>query len=235
MGTLAGRDAGERVAEHAADGDGGVGEAGRRREPVRGDDVAADRERRGVGTPGTDDAEDHEHEPERGDGLAQPQRARRAGVRRHVDRREVEHHVRDHRPDACAGDLHHDVHARVARRRPAEDAVGQRDHRVEVRAGHRPEGEDQGHQSGTGGDRVLEQLEPDVAGGEALRGDAGAHDDRDEQRGADELRRRAPTRDLGHTVELVSSSARPTRAASAQHSRVAGRRVPSASASASTV
>ena len=41
-----GRDAGEGVGERAADGDRRVGEARRRREPVRGGDVAADRERR---------------------------------------------------------------------------------------------------------------------------------------------------------------------------------------------
>ena len=46
-----GRDAGERVGERAGDGDRRVGEAGGAGEPVRRGDVAADRERDGLGRP----------------------------------------------------------------------------------------------------------------------------------------------------------------------------------------
>ena len=123
--------------------------------------------------------------------------ARRARVRRHVDRGEVEHEVRDHRADARAGDLGDDVDAGVAGRSAAEDAVGERDDRVEVGARDRAEGEDQRDEPGAGRDRVLEQLEPDVVGRQALGGDARADDDRDEERGADGLgasRRRARSR-----------------------------------------
>ena len=118
-------------------------------------------------------------------------RARRPVVGGDVDRGELEHHVGDHRSDARADHLRDHVHARVARAHPAEQTVGHGDDRVEVRARHRPEREDQRHEARAGGDRVLEELQPDVVGGEALRGDAGPDDDRDEERGAHRFRRRA--------------------------------------------
>ena len=59
--------------------------------------------------------------------------------------------------------------------------------RVEVRAGDRPEQQDQNGQAQHGGGGVLQELQSDVVRGELLRGDAGADDDRDEQCGAGEL------------------------------------------------
>ena len=66
-----------------------------------------------------------------------------------------------------------------------------RDERVEVRAGDGAEREDQRDEPGAGRDRVLEQLQADVVRREPLRGDARTDDDRDEERGADCLGRRA--------------------------------------------
>src|SRR3954454_15656083 len=79
-------DAGEGVAEGAADGDCRVGEAGRRGEPVGRRDVAGHGERGRVGSPGAHDAEDHDDEPERGDDLAEPDGRAGADVGREVDR-----------------------------------------------------------------------------------------------------------------------------------------------------
>ncbi len=106
-GHAARRDAGEGVGERSADRDRGVGEARRRREPVRGGDVAADRERDDARAPRAHDAEDHEQQPEGGDDLAEPQRRGGARVGRERHRGEVEHQVRDHRarrtpPTTCA-------------------------------------------------------------------------------------------------------------------------------------
>ena len=62
-------------------------------------------------------------------------------------------------PDAPADDLRDDVHA-ASRGRRARRATrsARRDDGVEVRARHRPEGEDQRDEPGAGRDRVLEQL-----------------------------------------------------------------------------
>ena len=70
-------------------------------------------------------------------------------------------------------------------REAAEDAVGERDDRVEVGAGHGAEGEDQRDEAAGGGGRVLQQLQTDVVGREPLGGDARADDDGDEEGGAD--------------------------------------------------
>ena len=55
-------------------------------------------------------------------------------------------------------------------------------------AGDRSEQQDQHGQAQHGGGRVLQELQSDVVRGELLCGNAGADDDRDEQRGASELR-----------------------------------------------
>ena len=165
-----GLDAGEGVAEGPADGDGGVGEARRRREPVRGGDVAGDRERRRRRPPGADDAEDHHQQPEGGDDLAEP--AARSMSRRGSDRVTASRsniRLATTAPDAGADDLRGDVGDELAGGEPAEEPVGEGDDRVEVGAGHRPEGEDQRDEPAGGGGGVLEQLQPDVVGREALR------------------------------------------------------------------
>ena len=71
-------------------------------------------------------------------------------------------------------------------RRPSTQSASG-DHGVEVRAGDRPEQQDQHRQAQERRGGVLEQLQADVAGREALSCDAGADDDGDEQGGADQL------------------------------------------------
>ena len=78
--------------------------------------------------------------------------------------------------------------AAAARRDAAEQPVGQRHDRVEVRARHRTEREDQSDQARAGRGRVLQQLQPDVVRRQPLRVDARPDDDRDEERRADRLR-----------------------------------------------
>ena len=103
---------------------------------------------------------------------------------------ELEHQVGHDRADDAADHLRREVDRDLPGGHAAEEPVGQRDHRVEVTAGHRPEREDQRHQSGTGGQRVLQQLEADVVRRQALGRDARADDDGDQAGRAEELRQR---------------------------------------------
>ena len=84
-------------------------------------------------------------------------------------------------------DLHRDVRGRVAPAQAAESRVDQRDHRIEVPAGHRPEHEDDREQPGRSRRRVLEQLQPGVARRELLGGDPGADHHGCQERRAEEL------------------------------------------------
>jgi len=68
-----------------------------------------------------------------------------------VDRvtgREVEHQVGEHSAGDAADDLRRGIDRHLAKRKatgvPAEQCVGEGHHRVEVRARHRAEDEDQG-------------------------------------------------------------------------------------------
>jgi hypothetical protein len=164
-GRRAGGDAGEGVGQGAAGGDGGVGEAGGGGEPVGGGDVAGHGVGGRRGPPGADDTQDHEHQPEGGHDLAQPQAGRGALVGRQGDRGEVEHRVGHHRPHARPDQLGGDVRQGFAGREAPVDTVGQRHDWVEVGAGYRPEGQDQGHEAGGGGRGVLQQLEAHVPRG----------------------------------------------------------------------
>ena len=69
----------------------------------------------------------------------------------------------------------------------AQQPIRCRDDRVEVRAGDRPEQQDQHGQAEHRGGGVLQQLQPDIVRGELLCGNTGADDDRDQQGGAGEL------------------------------------------------
>ena len=137
------------------------------------------------------------------------------GVRRHVDRGEIEHQVRDHRADARAGDLRDDVHARVARRHAAEDPVGHRHDRVEVRARDRAEREDQRDEA-----RRRWRSSSRAAGARRRRGRGAARrcrSRRRSRRGA-RCRRTPPSRGApGRDPRRSSAAARRGLAASAQH------------------
>ena len=191
-GRCDGRDAGERVGQRPRDRDRRVREARRRREPVRRRDVAADRERgRRAARPARTTPRITSSSPNVATNSPshKPRPDERVCVES-VDRRQVEHQVGDDRADARADDLRDDVDAqRRAVVDPTEEPVGERDDRVEVRARDRAEREDQRDEPGAGRDRVLEQLQPDVARRQPLRGDARADDDRDEEARCRRLRR----------------------------------------------
>ncbi len=74
----------------------------------------------------------------------------------------------------------------------AEAGVEERDDGVEVSAGDGPEHEDEGEEARRRGDRVLEQLQPDVAGRELRGGDSRPDDGCGEEGGAEELGEQAP-------------------------------------------
>ena len=89
-----------------------------------------------------------------------------------------------------------------------EHQSADRDDRVEVRARHRPEHEDQDGQPEDGGGGVLQQLQTDVVGRQLLGRDPGTDDDRHEQPGAEELgknrrRRRAAASGAGGAAKLL--------------------------------
>ena len=170
--------------------------------------------------PGAHDTQDHDEQTERRDEFAEPQRTGGARVRRQLDRRETEHHVRDDR-------------SRRRRRRPARRRsrravafdMPPSSRSASVTTGLKcapetlPSARISAIEPGAGRDGVLEQLQSDIVGGEPLRGDPGADDDRDEERGADCLRTRAACE---FAIHRVSSSATRTRArrAAAQVARL---------------
>ena len=185
-------DAGEAVGERASDGHGRVGERGGGGEPVGRADVGADGGRRDGRPAGPDQREDEQHQAAGGDDLAEPERGagpRMVGPR---DRGEGEHQVGQDRPGHRPGDLSGQVRrdepsGDAVSGPPAEPPVGHRHHRVEVRAGDRAEDEDEHGQGEHGGDRVFEQLQPDVPGRQAGGHDAGPDDRGDQQCRAEEL------------------------------------------------
>ena len=122
-------------------------------------------------------------------------------------------------PDARPGDLRGDVGGELPRREPAEDAVGERHDRVEVSAGDRAEREDERDESRRGGGGVLEQLQSDVVGREALREDPRPDDDGGEERGADAFGRGFACERHGHRLSNTAGGAR-------CRSALARRRVP---------
>jgi len=109
-----------------------------------------------------------------------------------VDGGQGEHEVGQDRPGDGAGGLRGGVPGQVPTGQAgagaaAEEPVRGRDDRVEVRAGHRSEDQDQDAQGERGRDRVLQQLHADVARGQPGGHDPGADDGGDEQCGAEEL------------------------------------------------
>ena len=107
-------------------------------------------------------------------------------------RRHVEHDVRQHRAGDTAQGLRHRVGPDIATREPsactpAQPPVRGRHDRVEVRPRRWSEQQDEHGQPEHGRGRVVEQLQPDVVGGQVGRGDARADDHRDQQRGPDRL------------------------------------------------
>ena len=164
-----GRDAGEGVGEHPADGDRRIGEAGRGGEEVRGADVGADSGRGGPAAAAAGEREDHQDQAESGDDLRQEVRGRGPVLDGDAHRRKGEHQVRRDRAADAARHLRGQVGGSVPPAQPAERGVHERHDRVEVAAGHRPEHQDDREQPGRGRCRVLQQLQPRVARRQPLR------------------------------------------------------------------
>ena len=145
--------------------DGGAGE------PVRGADVGADRGRGEQAAPGADEGEDQHQQSGGGDDLAEQVSAAGPVLGRQV-LPDVEHDVGQQRPADPAGALRERVRADLGQGEPgsgaaAEEPVRERDDRVEVRAGHRAEHEDQHRQPEHGGGAVLQQLQARRRSGKA--------------------------------------------------------------------
>ena len=82
-----------------------------------------------------------------------------------------------------------------------EGGVDERHDRVEVAPGYRSEHQDDGEESGRGGSRVLEQLDPDATWRKPLRSYAGADHKRGEKRAAKKFGDEpTPERGLSHTT-----------------------------------
>ena len=75
-----------------------------------------------------------------------------------------EHQVGHHGPADAPGHLHREIRGGVPPAQPAERSIGERHHRVEMAAGHRPEHQDDREQPGRGRRRVLQQLQPHMPG-----------------------------------------------------------------------
>jgi hypothetical protein len=102
-------------------------------------------------------------------------------------RRQGEHPVGEEDAGGRAGHLRNHIRTDLAPAQTPEHGVDDADHRVEVGAGQRSEGQDDRHQRGAGDEAVLEELEPGVVRAQALSGDPGADHGDEQERRADEL------------------------------------------------
>lgn len=114
--------------------------------------------------------------------FGQQMRAGGAVLGRDAHRRRSEHAVGGHSTEDAAADLSGHVSQRVAPGQSAEAGVDDRDDRVEMGARYGTEHQDNREQPRGRRCRVLEQLEPDVARREALRGDPRADHDSGQER-----------------------------------------------------
>jgi diguanylate cyclase (GGDEF)-like protein len=135
---IAGRYTRETVRHAAHDRDGGVGEAGRRGEPVGGGDVEADRggDSRGAVLQRAENGQD---EAEGRDQFAGPLADARSRLHGKLQDRQVEHQVRCPGAEHAAGKLGEQVGRDLPPRHFPPLSHDQGDRRVEVRAGNRPE------------------------------------------------------------------------------------------------
>ncbi len=184
-------DAGESVAEDAADSHGGVRERRRGREPVCGADIGTHRWRGEDAPLGGGEGEDQQDEPRGCDDFAK-QVATTGAVLDGDGGANLKHGVRDDAATDRTDRLrdHVDAHFGQGQARAAavpQDPVHERDDGVEVRPADGPEYEDQYGQAQNGCGAVLQQLQANVGGRKLLRHDPRAHDDHHEQAGAEEF------------------------------------------------
>ena len=144
-------------------------------------------------------------------------------------------------PGNAAAHLGRQVGDGVTPAQAAEGRIDERHDRVEVAARDGTEHQDDGEEPGCGGGRVLEELQPGVPGGELLRSDSRADDDRRQEGAAQELcAQSAPERDISHAVAFVAEGQQQELGVATATSAVAQQvpspsRVLSVGASASTV
>ena len=208
-------DAGEAVREGARDRHRGIGEGRRGSEPVGGGDVEPDR-RRHRARAKAHAADDRRHEAEGRDDLAEPlPDAGARGRAEHQDRL-AEHRMREPGAGEPAGDLGEDVSERIGGAELAlqDEAEGHR--RIEMRARDRPKDQDQDHQDRAGRQRVAEQRKREIAAGQALGHDPGAHHRGEQERRAERFRdqparpvedRRLSAQEAASVAALVSPMA----------------------------
>lgn len=178
-----GADAGEAVAEHAAQRRRRIRERGRGSEPVGRADVARDHRRGPAGRR----AKDHQQQAGRGHRLGEPLAGTAAHLGRELPERQIEHRVRQPGAQDRAGQLRCDVGCQHRRRQLAAHGHHGTYRRIEMGAAHRPEHLDQHVQAGDRGQRVGKQRDRRVAAREALGHDARADHDRQQQPRAQRL------------------------------------------------
>ena len=164
---------------------------------------------RPAGRVGTGQSEDQRDQTCGGDNLANQMPTSNPMLSRQV-LADIEHDIGQYRPEDSAGTLRDRVRANLRQRETCAEAatenpVRERDQRVEVRAGHRAEHEDEYREAERRGRAVLQQLQAGLARRELLSGNARADDDGDEQTGSQESAnsRRAKTGDAVHADILT--------------------------------
>jgi hypothetical protein len=84
---------------------------------------------------------------------------------------EAKHEIGKHGSCACADDLHNDVRGNIAAINTAKPSVYGGDDGIEMCSAQWPKDRNQDDEYTAGGNRVFEQLEPNIVGGKALRHD----------------------------------------------------------------
>ena len=168
----------------------GVGERGRRREPIGTADVGGDRSGRECISTGAHEREDQEDEAEGCNDLAEVLARTITYLLAHIDGIELEHEVRSHDADRSTADLGGNVRQDVSPGTLSECRIAERDSRIEVSARNRPKHQDDGVEDANGGTGIGQQLQSDVVG-EALGHDAGSNHPGKQKGSADELGEKA--------------------------------------------
>ena len=180
-------DARETVGEHAPDGDGRVGEAGRTREEVGGTDVGAHCGWSEARAARAGQGEDDEQEARGGHHFGEPVWARGPMSGRDRNGGLGEHRVgQDGSADTPQG-LEGKIRASVPPPHSAEACIDEGHDRIEVCARNRAEHHNDGEEPGGRGRGVLEKLQPDVSRRKVLRRDAGTDHDGRQEGAAQEL------------------------------------------------
>ena len=122
-------------------------------------------------------------------------RTRRPVLGRDGDGGLGEHRIGEDRSADAPDRLEGKVGRSVLPFEPAEAGIDEGDDRVEVAPRDRAEHQDDGEEPRRCRRCILEELEPDVARGEVLRGDARADDDGGQEGAAQELGEQAPPQD----------------------------------------